>query len=157
VLNTDAEGRLVLADGLILADEQGADLVLDIATLTGAARVALGDKIGAVFGSVRDDVDQLVAAGAFAGERFWPMPLPADYRSNVDSEVADMTNTGGRYGGAINAALILKEFVGDRRWLHLDVAGPARAYENYGWTVKGGTGFGTRTLVRLAEMLGGID
>jgi leucyl aminopeptidase len=153
VLNTDAEGRLVLGDGLILAAEMDPDLIVDVATLTGAARVALGDRIGGVWGNRRQDIDLVVAAGAFTGDRLWPMPLPSDYRKNIDSEVADMKNTGGPYGGAINAALFLKEFVGDRPWVHLDIAGPARATENFGWTVKGGTGFGTRALVRLAEMI----
>jgi leucyl aminopeptidase len=106
-----------------------------------------------VWGNRRQDIDLVVAAGAFTGDRLWPMPLPSDYRKNIDSEVADMKNTGGPYGGAINAALFLKEFVGDRPWVHLDIAGPARATENFGWTVKGGTGFGTRALVRLAEMI----
>jgi leucyl aminopeptidase len=153
VLNTDAEGRLVLGDGLILAAELSPDLIVDIATLTGAQRVALGERIGAAFGNRREDVELLVAAGAFAGERFWPMPLPDDYRRNIDSDVADIKNTGGPYGGAIHAALFLREFVGDRPWVHLDIAGPARSTESFDWTVKGGTGFGTRTLIRLAELL----
>jgi len=153
VLNTDAEGRLVLADGLILAAEGSPDLIVDIATLTGAQRIGLGDRVGAAFGTERDDVDLAVAAGAVAGERFWPMPLVDDYSHLIESDVADAKNTGGRYGGIITAALILRPFVDGRRWVHLDIAGPARAESPYMWFTKGGTGFGTRTLIALAEMM----
>jgi leucyl aminopeptidase len=155
VLNTDAEGRLVLADGLILAAEGEPDLIVDIATLTGAMRIALGDRVGGVFGTDARDVDLVRGAGAFCGERFWEMPLVDDYSRLVESEIADMKNTGGRYGGAIAAALILREFTSGRRWVHLDVAGPARAENAYWWFTKGGTGFGTRTLIRLAELMAG--
>jgi leucyl aminopeptidase len=154
VINTDAEGRLVLADGLILAAESGADLIVDIATLTGAQRIALGDRVGAAFGPDRDDVDLVVGAGAVAGERFWPMPLVDDYAYAIRSEVADVKNTGGRYGGSITAALIMRPFVGESRWVHLDIAGPGRAERAYAWFTKGGTGFGTRTLIALAELMG---
>ncbi len=153
VLNTDAEGRLVLADGLILAAEGSADLIVDIATLTGAQRIALGDRVGAALGNEQEDVELLVAAGAMVGERFWPMPIVDDYSRLIESEVADVKNTGGRYGGVITAALILRPFAGGRRWVHLDIAGPARADAAYGWFPKGGTGFGTRTLIALAEMM----
>lgn len=153
VLNTDAEGRLVLADGLILASEDSPDLIVDIATLTGAQRIALGDRVGAAFANEREDVELAVAAGALVGERFWPMPLVDDYSHMIESEVADVKNTGGRYGGAITAALILRPFAGEQRWVHLDIAGPARAESPYMWFTKGGTGFGTRTLIALAEMM----
>jgi leucyl aminopeptidase len=153
VLNTDAEGRLVLADGLILAAEEAPDLIVDIATLTGAQRIALGDRVGGAFGNERDDVDLVVGAGALAGERFWPLPLVEDYHRLIRSEVADVKNTGGRYGGAITAALILQPFAAGRRWVHLDIAGPARAAEPYAWFPKGGTGFGTRTLMALADSM----
>ena len=152
VLNTDAEGRLVLADGLSLAAEAGPDLIVDLATLTGACHIALGDEIAGLFGTggapekVRD-------AAEAAGERVWVMPLPADYRRKIDSDVADMKNTGPRYGGAINAALLLKEFVGEIPWAHLDIAGPARAAEASHYVPKGATGFGVRTLIALAEAL----
>ncbi len=152
VLNTDAEGRLVLADGLSLAAEHGPDLMIDLATLTGACMVALGDKIAGLFGA--DEPAALVAdAAAAAGERVWRLPLPEDYRKNIDSDIADMKNTGGRYGGAINAALLLKEFVGDVPWVHLDIAGPARATEADHYVTKGGTGFGVRTMVEVAHRL----
>ncbi len=153
VLNTDAEGRLILADGLSLAVEQEPDLIVDVATLTGAAKIALGDHIAALFGNGDGPVDQVKAAADRAGERVWAMPLPADYRSQIDSQVADMKNTGPRWGGAISAALLLKEFVGDVPWAHLDIAGPARASGDNGDVIAGGTGFGVRTLVALAEDL----
>jgi leucyl aminopeptidase len=153
VLNTDAEGRLVLADGLILAAESDADLIVDIATLTGAQRISLGDRVGAIFGAEAKDAELARAAGAVAGERFWPMPLIADYDHLIKSEIADHKNTGGRYGGSITAALILQPFAADKRWVHLDIAGPARAEKAYNWFTVGGTGFGTRTLIALAEML----
>ncbi len=154
VLNTDAEGRLVLADGLSLAAEEAPDLIVDLATLTGACMVALGDKIAGLFGTV-EAAEQVGAAAEAAGERVWPMPLPSDYRKKIDSDVADMKNTGPKYGGAINAALLLKEFVGDVPWVHLDIAGPARASETEHYVLKGGTGFGVRTLVALADAMSG--
>ena len=150
VLNTDAEGRLVLADGLSLAAEQKPDLIVDLATLTGACVVALGEKIAGLFGA-DDPTARVQAAADAAGERVWRLPLPDDYRKNIDSDVADMKNTGGRYGGAISAALLLKEFVGDVPWAHLDIAGPSRAAEAEHYLPKGGTGFGVRTIVQLAR------
>ncbi len=155
VLNTDAEGRLILADGLILAAEAEPDLIVDVATLTGAIRIALGDRVAGLFGSDEETLALVRAAGDFAGERLWPMPLVDDYRRLVVSEVADLKNTSGRYGGAIAAALILREFTAGRKWAHLDIAGPARCDQAYWWMTKGGTGFGTRTLVRLAELMAG--
>jgi leucyl aminopeptidase len=152
VLNTDAEGRLILADGLSLAAESEPDLIVDLATLTGACMIALGEEIAGLFGT-GGAPDKVRAAAEAAGERVWPMPLPMDYRKKIDSDVADMKNTGSRYGGAINAALLLKEFVGDIPWAHLDIAGPARAPETTHYLAKGGTGFGVRTLVALAESL----
>ncbi len=152
VLNTDAEGRLVLADGLSLAVEADPDLVVDVATLTGACMIALGTKIAGLMGT--DDGVAIVADAAdAAGERVWRLPIPADYRANIDSDVADMKNTGTRYGGAIHAALLLQEFVDDRPWAHLDIAGPARAADAEHYVAKGGTGFGVRTLVAVAERL----
>ncbi|HKX76275.1 MAG TPA: leucyl aminopeptidase [Acidimicrobiia bacterium] len=155
VLNTDAEGRLILADGLILASETKPDLMVDVATLTGAMRIALGDRVGGLFGSDAATVDLVKAAGDFTGERLWPMPLVDDYRRLIESEIADMKNTSGRYGGAIAAALILREFTADQTWAHLDIAGPARCDHPYGWITRGGTGFGTRTLVRVLELMAG--
>jgi leucyl aminopeptidase len=151
VLNTDAEGRLVLADGLSLAVEAGVDAVIDLATLTGACMVALGPTIAGLMGNNEAWADQVRAAADRAGEPVWPLPLPKDYRKKIDSEVADIKNTGGRYGGALTAGLFLEEFVDGVPWAHLDIAGPARSEEDDGYTPKGGSGFGVRTLV---EMLG---
>jgi leucyl aminopeptidase len=155
VLNTDAEGRLVLADALSLVAEEEPDLIVDAATLTGACPVALGEKIAGMWGNTDAAIDQVRAAAAEAGEAVWHMPLPSYYRKNIDSDIADIKNTGTRYGGSINAALFLKEFVGDVPWVHLDIAGPARWPDDEHYQVKGGSGFGVRTLVRLIENVGG--
>jgi leucyl aminopeptidase len=153
ILNTDAEGRLVLADGLSLAAEKEPDLIVDIATLTGACKVALGPSIGGLF-AINDEAATTVASAAeSAGEKFWRLPIDKEYRSLVDSDIADMKNTGGGWGGAILAALILSEFVGDVPWVHLDVAGPARADSTEHYVSKGASGFGVRTLYAIAEAL----
>jgi leucyl aminopeptidase len=152
VLNTDAEGRLVLADGLSLATELEPDAIIDLATLTGACVVALGMSIAGLFGY--DDAlnARVRAASERAGEGTWPLPLPDEYKSHIDSEIADMKNVGkGGQAGAISAALLLAEFVGDVPWVHLDIAGPARSDEDSGILTKGGTGFGVRTLLELLE------
>ena len=151
ILNTDAEGRLVLADGLTLATEQEPDAIIDLATLTGACKVALGEKIAGGMGTDRELLDRVIESGAKAGERIWPLPLPEDYRTLIDSPIADMKNTGGRFGGAITAALLLREFVDDRPWVHLDIAGPARWPDDEHYQFKGASGFGVRTLVALVE------
>ena len=151
VLNTDAEGRLVLADALSLASEAKPDAIVDLATLTGACMVALGPRIAGLMG--RDDgfLARVEEASTRTGERVWRLPLPVDYRSMVDSSVADMKNIGGSYGGALTAGLILGEFVADGiPWAHLDIAGPAFADGDDGEVVTGGTGFGVRLLVDLA-------
>jgi leucyl aminopeptidase len=151
VLNTDAEGRLVLADGLSLATEAAPDAIIDVATLTGACMVALGERIAGVMGNHRGLADQVQAAADAAGEPVWPLPLPAGMRPKLDSDVADLKNiTSSRYGGALAAGLFLQEFVGgDIPWAHLDIAGPAWSSEIDGELNKGGTGFGVRTLTRL--------
>lgn len=150
VLNTDAEGRLVLADGLSLAVERSPDAIVDVATLTGAQIVALGAKIAAVMGNHDGLVDQVRAAGARSGESVWPLPLPKEYRGDIDSEIADLKNIGqpGK-AGTVVAGLFLQEFVGDIPWAHLDVAGPARAEADDGYVKKGGTGVAVRTLLEL--------
>jgi len=151
VLNTDAEGRLILADGLTLAVEAEPDAVIDLATLTGAAVVALGKEIAGLLGNDDELVDSVQAAGARTGEPSWPLPLHEDYSAHIESEVADMKNTG-RPGqaGTIAAALLLREFVSDVPWAHLDIAGPSRTDDARGYNTKGGSGFGVRTLVELA-------
>jgi len=150
VLNTDAEGRLILADGLTLAVEERPDAVIDLATLTGAAVVALGKEIAGLLGNDDELRDVVQAAGSTTGESSWPLPLPEDYAVHIESEVADMKNTG-RPGqaGTISAALLLQEFVGDTPWAHLDIAGPSRTDDNRWYNTKGGSGFGVRTLVAL--------
>jgi leucyl aminopeptidase len=151
VLNTDAEGRLILADALSLAAEDGPDAIVDLATLTGACMVALGDKVAGLMGNDEAWVEQVRGAADRAGEPVWPLPLPSDYRKLLDSEVADLRNIStGSYGGALTAGLFLEEFAGDVPWAHLDIAGPARASGDDGYVVKGGTGFGVRSVIELA-------
>lgn len=152
VLNTDAEGRLVLADGLSLAAEAEPDLMVDVATLTGACMVALGKKVAGFFGD-DEAAGQVEAAARRAGEKVWRLPLEKDYRQVLDSPIADLKNIGDRFGGAITAALFLAEFTDERPWVHLDIAGPARAEKDDGYITKGGTGFAVSTLVALAEDL----
>jgi len=151
VLNTDAEGRLVMADALVAAGEENPDVIVDIATLTGAQMVALGSQVGAVMGT--DDVrEEVVAAAGAAGEDFWPMPLPAELAESMKSQVADIANMGDRFGGMLVAGLFLKEFVGDTPWAHLDIAGPAfNEGKPRGYTPEGGTGTGLRTLLSFLE------
>jgi leucyl aminopeptidase len=151
VLNTDAEGRLVLADALAYAhDVLDPDLVVDLATLTGAARVALGTSIAALYATDDDLAAALLDAGAASGERLWRMPLAEEYRAGLDSPVADLANMARAGGGAgsIDAALFLREFTGGRAWAHLDIAGAARAASDDGENAKGATGFGARLLLR---------
>ena len=151
--NTDAEGRIVLADALAWADAHlDPDWLVDVATLTGAARVALGRAAAPVFST--DDAlrDGLVEAGASTGETLWPMPLAETYRRALDSDVADLTHIAQDVGGgAVTAALFLREFVGERRWAHLDIAGTGRSDVDAGTSAKGATGFGTRLLLRWLE------
>jgi leucyl aminopeptidase len=155
VLNTDAEGRLVMADALVRAGEDEPDLLVDIATLTGACMVALGNRVAGLISDDEAATTQVKAAAEAAGEPVWPLPIPEEMRSKLDSQVADLANIGNRYGGALQAGAFLKEFVADGlAWAHLDIAGPARNNEApFGYTPKGGTGFGVRTLVALAASL----
>ena len=150
VLNTDAEGRLVLADALSLASEAKPDAIVDLATLTGACMVALGPRYAGLMGTDADWVDSIKAAGARTNERVWEMPLPPEYRSMLDSSIADMKNIGGSYAGAITAGLFLKEFVAEGiPWAHIDIAGPAFTDSPFDEHPKGGTGFGVRLLLDL--------
>ena len=153
VLNTDAEGRLILADALSLACEDEPDAIVDLATLTGACMVALGPSIAGLMGNDDSFIETVRDAAERVGERVWPLPLPADYAKHFESHVADIKNIGGNnQGGALTAGLILKEFVDDAiPWAHLDIAGPARAESDDADITKGGTGFGVRTLIELAS------
>ncbi|HSJ50248.1 MAG TPA: leucyl aminopeptidase, partial [Actinomycetota bacterium] len=148
VLNTDAEGRLVLADALAYLAEQEPRVIIDTATLTGACMIALGEELWGAMGNDRQLVREILAAGEAVGEPGWELPLYEPYRKLIDSEVADVKNIGKRYGGAITAALFLREFVGDVPWVHLDIAGPAFAERSGDLWPKGATGIPVRTLVR---------
>ena len=148
VLNTDAEGRLIMADALAFAAESNPDLICDIATLTGASYVALGLDVGAVFSNNKDVESKFIEAAKNTYEDFHSLPLYSKYRKLIDSDLADMKNTGGRFGGAITAALLLQEFIGDNKWMHLDIAGPARSDNR-----KGATGFGVLSLYEYFKSL----
>ncbi len=151
VINTDAEGRLVLADAIAYADaELSPDEIVDIATLTGAARIALGGSWAALYSTCDQLAAALVAAGEASGDRLWRMPLPNDYVTMLASPVADLANvsTGEDGAGSIVAALFLREFAGDRAWAPLDIAGAARSGSDDGEVTPGATGFGTRLLLR---------
>ncbi|MDB9323592.1 leucyl aminopeptidase [Nodularia spumigena CS-591/04] len=153
VNNTDAEGRLTLADALVYADKLGVDAIVDLATLTGACIVALGDDIAGLFTPDDAVASQLEQAAQSAGEKLWRMPMEDKYFEGLKSGIADMKNTGPRAGGSITAALFLKQFVKDTPWAHLDVAGPVWADKENGYNSAGATGYGVRTLVHwvLAE------
>jgi leucyl aminopeptidase len=152
VLNTDAEGRLVLADGLSLAVEDRPHAIVDLATLTGAIIVALGKDIGGLFANNDGFAKQVIAAGSAAGEAYWQMPMPPHYRKHIDSEIADMKNIGvPGQAGSIAAAMFLQEFVDGIPWAHLDIAGTSRADADADVFAKGGTGAGVRTLIELVQ------
>ena len=150
VINTDAEGRLILADALSYAQKLGLSPLIDLATLTGACRIALGTLYSGLFSNDQDLADKVLRAAERTGERIWQMPLPEEYKEQNKSEIANVKNTGNRYGGAITAALFLAEFVDNTPWVHLDIAGTASSNKESGYTVKGATGVGVRTLVELA-------
>ncbi len=150
VISTDAEGRLILADALSYAQKIGLSPLIDLATLTGACRVALGTLYSGLFGNNQDLVDKVIRAAERAGERMWQMPMPEEYKEQNKSEIADVKNTGNRYGGAITAALFLAEFVANTPWVHIDIAGTAYLMEESRYIIKGATGVGVRTLVELA-------
>jgi leucyl aminopeptidase len=153
VISTDAEGRLVLADALCYAIKLGAKSLIDIATLTGACRVALGNTYTGAFTNNQGLVDRVIAAGKEAGELIWQMPMHEEYRELNKSDVADIKNVGGRYGGAITAAHFLGEFAGEVPWVHLDIAGTSMAEKEKAYTVKGATGVPVRTLINLVLSL----
>lgn len=155
VLNTDAEGRLILADALSIAQKEGATTVIDVATLTGACVVALGSRIAGLFSRSQELASRMIACGDESGEDFWQLPLHDDYKELLKSNTADLKNiSGGKWGGAITAALFLEEFILTPKWVHLDIAGPAFADKQNVDSSFGGVGFGVRTLLRFVS---GID
>ena len=160
IIDTDAEGRMVLGDGLCLAVESGADAILDIATLTGACIVALGPRVAGVMSNDESVNERVFAAANAAGEAMWPLPLPDDLRPKLESATADLQHKGDQWGGALTAGLFLREFVARPDadpvpWAHLDIAGPSfNEGGPYGSTPKGGTGFGMATLLAFAEQAG---
>nr|MBA2451803.1 hypothetical protein [Chloroflexia bacterium] len=155
IISTDAEGRLVLADALVYAARQGAEEMIDLATLTGAKVVAIGAESVAVFSNDDDMAKAVVAAGTEAGELFWQMPLWDALKKQISSPIADMKNSGGRGGGSITAALLLSEFAEGKKWTHLDIAGAATSDTASGYRVKGPTGVGVRALINYLEAKAG--
>ena len=153
--NTDAEGRLVLADAVYYAHTQGIRRIVDTATLTGAMSIALGHICSGLFGNDQEFIDQVKQSGDMAGERLWQLPTYDEYKEQYRSDVADIKNIGGRPAGSITGALIIGEFVGDAAWAHIDIAGTSFSDKTNGYVVKGGTGVMVRTLVKLAEVLAG--
>jgi leucyl aminopeptidase len=151
VLNTDAEGRLVMADALALGAAAEPDAIIDVATLTGACMIALGNRYSGLMANDEGLAAELLDAAAEAGEPTWRLPLPPEYHKDIESDVADLKNVGDRYGGALVAGLFLQEFVDDRPWAHLDIAGPARAESEDGYLGKGSTGVAVRTLLSWLE------
>jgi leucyl aminopeptidase len=149
VLNTDAEGRLILADALALAAKEKPDYIANLATLTGACMVALGNGVAGIFSNDQGLADAILRCARDTGEKLWQLPLVKEYREGLKSSVADMKNVAGPHGGAITAALILQEFVDAIPWAHLDIAGPAFAEADTPICAKGGTGFGVRTVLKF--------
>ncbi|GAG17067.1 unnamed protein product, partial [marine sediment metagenome] len=153
IVSTDAEGRLTLADALGYARRQGAKCIVDVATLTGAMRVALGTVCSGAFTNNQELVDKVIAAGMEAGEKIWQMPMYEEYKEQNKSEVADIKNTGGRSAGAVTAAQFIGEFAGDTPWVHLDIAGTSMSDKERNYLVKGASGVPVRTLVNFALSL----
>jgi leucyl aminopeptidase len=150
VINSDAEGRLVMADALVLSTEERYDAIVDIATLTGACMRALGSRIAGVMGNDDGLVEQVRAAAAATDEPVWPFPLEPSYRAELNSNIADIKNLGGALAGQITAGLFLQEFVGDIPWAHIDIAGTAWVGADSSWRTAGCSGFGARLLLQLA-------
>jgi len=153
IISTDAEGRLALADALGYVKKQGAKAIIDVATLTGSCVVALGNICSGAFSNNQELVDKVIAAGTETGEKIWQMPMYDEYKEQNKSDVADIKNVGGRYGGAITAAQFLAEFVGDTPWVHLDIAGTSMTDKERAYLIKGATGVPVRTLVNLVLAL----
>ncbi|MCX7911943.1 MAG: leucyl aminopeptidase, partial [Dehalococcoidales bacterium] len=156
VINTDAEGRLILADALSYARGRlGARAIIDVATLTGACRIALGTVCTGTFTNNQELADRVIAAGKETGELMWQLPMYDEYREQLKSDFADIKNVGNRYGGAITAAKFLAEFVENTPWVHLDIAGTSDSDKEKGYLVKGATGVPVRTLVQVILGLAG--
>lgn len=153
IISTDAEGRLVLADALGYANKLGARYIIDVATLTGACHVALGSECSGAFGNNQELVDKVITAASEAGELMWQLPMYEQNKEQLKSDVADIRNVGGKWGGAISAAQFLAEFVGDTPWVHLDIAGTGMSDKERAYLVKGATGVPVRTLVNLVLSL----
>ena len=151
IISTDAEGRMTLADALCFAEKNGAGLIVDIATLTGASMVAFGDVTSAVMGNDQPAIDRLLDAARIAGERMWPLPLFEEYEEKIKSDIAEVKNAGVREGGAITAGLFLKAFVAKARWVHIDIAGREIADREKYFQPRGGTGHGVRTLFEFCK------
>jgi len=151
IINTDAEGRLILADAIAYARKLGATKVVDMATLTGAVTIALGDVNAAVLGTDQELIDEVIGSGKEVGEKFWQLPLDKEYSKQIKSDIADIKNVGGRKAGTITAAAFLKEFADDLSWAHLDIAGTAWGDEAKPYRAKGPTGIAVRTLINLVD------
>ncbi|MCH8014165.1 MAG: aminopeptidase, partial [Candidatus Dadabacteria bacterium] len=148
VINTDAEGRIVLSDALCYAVELKVDEIVDLATLTGACMVGLGSYTAGVMGNNQTLIDKIRKASDSVGEKTWQLPMDDELRVEIKSNVADIKNAGSRMGGAITAAMFLENFVGDVPWAHIDIAGPAFLEKGSDWSPKGATGFGVRTIIQ---------
>jgi leucyl aminopeptidase len=151
VINTDAEGRLILADAIAYAKKLGATKIIDMATLTGAVSIALGDVNAAVLGTDQALIDEIISAGHEVGEKFWQLPLDKEYSKQIKSDIADIKNVGGRKAGTITAAAFLKEFADGVAWAHLDIAGTAWGDDAKPYRSKGPTGIALRTLLRIVD------
>jgi leucyl aminopeptidase len=148
VINTDAEGRIVLSDALSYAVELKVDEIVDLATLTGACMVGLGSYTAGVMGNNQTLIDKIRKASDSVGEKTWQLPMDDELRVEIKSNVADIKNAGSRMGGAITAAMFLENFVGDVPWAHIDIAGPTFLEKDSNWSPKGATGFGVRTIIQ---------
>jgi leucyl aminopeptidase len=151
IINTDAEGRLILADAIAYAKKLGATKIIDMATLTGAVSIALGDVNAAVLGTDQQLIDEIISAGREVGEKFWQLPLDKEYSKQIRSDIADIKNVGGRKAGTITAAAFIKEFADGVAWAHLDIAGTAWGDEAKPYRSKGPTGIAVRTLLRIVD------
>ncbi|MDO8519955.1 MAG: aminopeptidase, partial [Deltaproteobacteria bacterium] len=153
VLNTDAEGRLTLADAVFYAGKKKPDYIIDAATLTGACLVALGERISGIMGNDPDLVSALIHAGKKTGEKIWELPLADDYKDELKSPIADLKNIGGNWGGTINGGLFIQEFVGNNKWAHIDIAGPSWTDKPREYESRGGTGVMVRTFYEFLSKI----